>query len=65
MKERRYRQTRTHSCSKKTKGRPKVGHGVCHCGLRESVKERIAGKRTCKQWLDWVQDQDPDDSEVG
>lgn len=39
-------------CSGHPRGRPKITLGPCYgCGLREAVKERIAGKREVRAWL--------------
>jgi hypothetical protein len=29
-----------HSCGKRRHGRPSIGYGICHIGLREAVRQR-------------------------
>jgi len=53
-------------CRRKKKGNPKVARGMCH-GLRyhPSLLERVAGRRLCRGWEEWVRGCDPDDFDDG
>jgi hypothetical protein len=45
-----------HDCSKRRRGRPKLGRGVCHPEWRAAVRERIEGKRLVRRLM-----RDPDE----
>lgn len=49
-----------HNCSKRHFGKPKVGRGLCHRGVRQAVKDRIVGKRVAHKWLRAVDREDLD-----
>jgi hypothetical protein len=55
----RKRQSR-HRCSKKTKGKPHCGNGVCY-GFREAVRERYEGRKLVHLWK---QEKDPEASDL-
>lgn len=47
-------------CSGHTNGNPKIGHGPCYGygDQRPAVRERIAGKRLVRRWLEARDDLD-------
>lgn len=56
---------RGHSCGKHHRGNPKYGHGSCYSfRMRDSVVERIAGKKIVRQWLGLLRTMEADDVEL-
>lgn len=46
-------------CSSKTHGNPKHSNGICYRSgeVRPSVRERIEGKKLCKEWQRFLEDE--------